>query len=122
MWGHDFRPDYLFIRRALAELGEPPVLGLTATATHETEVEIGRSLGRTFDVVRASVVRPNLRHAVDQVESEEERRRALVARVRDTAGPTIVYARSRKKCEQLSRLLQGHGVDARHYHAGLPTD
>ena len=28
MWGHDFRPDYLFIRRALSELGEPVLLGM----------------------------------------------------------------------------------------------
>jgi ATP-dependent DNA helicase RecQ len=119
MWGHDFRPDYLFIRAALAELGEPPVLGLTATATPETEAEIGRSLGRAFDVVHASVVRPDLHHAVDEVESEEERRRRLLERLRQADGPAIVYARSRKKCEQLSRLLRGHGVGAEHYHAGM---
>ena len=69
MWGHDFRPDYFFIRAALAELGEPPLLGLTATATPSTEREIGSALGRAFEVVRASVVRPNLRHAVDHVET-----------------------------------------------------
>ena len=46
MWGHDFRPDYLFIRRALAELGEPVLLGLTATATPETATEIAAALGR----------------------------------------------------------------------------
>lgn len=122
MWGHDFRPDYLFIRSALAELGEPPVLGLTATATPATEREIGRSLGRAFDVVRASVVRPNLHHAVDRVEDEEERRRALLARVREAGGPAVVYARSRRKCEELSRLLVGHRVRAVHYHAGLPSE
>src|ERR687887_551527 len=33
MWGHDFRPDYLFIRRALDKLGQPTALGMTATAT-----------------------------------------------------------------------------------------
>jgi ATP-dependent DNA helicase RecQ len=119
MWGHDFRPDYLFIRAALAELGEPPVLGLTATATPETEAEIGRALGREFAVVRASVVRPNLRHLVDAVETEEDRRRQLLERLREAHGPSIVYARSRKKCEELSRLLRGHGVRAEHYHAGL---
>jgi ATP-dependent DNA helicase RecQ len=119
MWGHDFRPDYLFIRAALAQLGEPPVLGLTATATRETEDEIAQALGRRFAVVRASVVRPNLRHAVDHVESEEERRRLLLDRLREADGPAIVYARSRKKCEELSRLLRGHGLRAEHYHAGL---
>jgi len=122
MWGHDFRPDYLFIRAALAELGEPPVLGLTATATPETEQEIAGSLGRTFDVVRASVVRPNLHHAADRAEDEEDRRRALLDRLRACDGPAIVYARSRRKCEELSRLLQGHRIDARHYHAGLAAE
>src|ERR1051326_9106166 len=29
VWGHDFRPDYLFIRRALTEVGDPPVLAVT---------------------------------------------------------------------------------------------
>ena len=122
MWGHDFRPDYLFIRHALAALGEPPVLGLTATATAAVEADIGRALGREFDVVRASVVRPNLRHVVDGVEGEEERRRSLLARLREIGdGPAIVYARSRKKCEQVAALLRSHGVRAVHYHAGLPA-
>jgi ATP-dependent DNA helicase RecQ len=122
MWGHDFRPDYLFIRAALDQLGEPPVLGLTATATPETEREIGGSLGRRFEAVRASVVRPNLRHAVDVAEGEEDRHRRLLARMAASDGPTIVYARARKKCEELARFLKGHRVDALAYHAGLPTD
>ena len=84
MWGHDFRPDYLFIRAALDELGEPPVLGLTATATPETEQEIGRSLGRPFEAVRASVVRPNLRHAVHVA---DERRGAATAAARRASRP-----------------------------------
>ncbi|MGH3130680.1 MAG: RecQ family ATP-dependent DNA helicase, partial [Gaiellaceae bacterium] len=121
MWGHDFRPDYLFIRAALEALGEPPVLGLTATASPATERAIAESLGRDFDVVRASVVRPNLHHEVDVVEDEEERRRRLLERVRSARGPAIVYARSRRKCEELSRLLAGHGLDAAHYHAGLES-
>ncbi len=119
MWGHDFRPDYLFIRRALDELGGAPVLGLTATATPDAEREIAASLGRSFDVVRASVVRPNLRHVVDEVEDEEDRRRRLLERIGAGRGAAVVYARSRKKCEELSRLLHGHGVAAAHYHAGL---
>ena len=40
MWGHDFRPDYLFIRRALDALGGPAVLGMTATASPATAREI----------------------------------------------------------------------------------
>jgi len=62
MWGHDFRPDYLFIRRALAELGHPTLLGMTATATPETAADISRALGRELEVVSTTVVRPNLRY------------------------------------------------------------
>ena len=122
MWGHDFRPDYFFIRSVLEELGRPTVLGLTATATPTTEREVGEALGRRFDIVRASVVRQNLHHEVDIVEDEEARRRRLLERLRAAAGPAIVYARSRKKCEELSRLLRDHAVRAVHYHAGLPAD
>src|SRR3712207_7729584 len=44
-WGHDFRPDYLFLPRAVRDLGSPPVLALTATATPRVRQDIRRSLG-----------------------------------------------------------------------------
>ena len=63
MWGHDFRPDYFFLTRALEELGDPPTLAITATATAEMAHQIGmRALplvhsdphfgrsGRTFSI------------------------------------------------------------------------
>src|SRR4029450_9595506 len=64
MWGHDFRPDYLFIRRALDTLGAPAVPGMTATATPANAEAIAQVLGRPFEVVRTSVHRPNLRYDV----------------------------------------------------------
>jgi len=69
MWGHDFRPDYLFIRRALEELEGPSVLGMTATATPENAAAIAESLGRRLEPVRTSVHRPNLRYDVEQAEN-----------------------------------------------------
>jgi ATP-dependent DNA helicase RecQ len=122
MWGHDFRPDYLFIRRALAALGEPALLGMTATASPAAAREIARALGRRLEVVRASVVRENLRYDVGQVETAEERLRVLLDRLRLVdGGAAIVYARSRLSCERLARTLRGHGFAAGHYHAGLPA-
>jgi ATP-dependent DNA helicase RecQ len=123
MWGHDFRPDYLFIRKALDLLGSPPVLGMTATASPATERAIAAGLGRDFDVVRTSVVRPNLRYDVERVDSEEDRLRSLLARLRALDGaPAIVYARSRRSCERLARVLRQHGFRAVHYHAGLESE
>ncbi|HEV7217218.1 MAG TPA: ATP-dependent DNA helicase RecQ [Chloroflexota bacterium] len=119
MWGHDFRPDYMFIRSALEDLGNPSILGLTATATPGTERDIALSLGRDLDVVRASVQRPNLRFEVEHVESEDDRQRAMLERVRALPGSGIIYARAREKCERLAALLQRSGVNALHYHARL---
>jgi ATP-dependent DNA helicase RecQ len=123
MWGHDFRPDYLFIRRALDALGRPAVLGMTATATPATEREIAAALGREPEVVRTTVVRPNLRYDVEVVDGEEARLRVLVGRLRELRGASaIVYARSRRSCESLARTLRVHDLGAIHYHAGLEPE
>ena len=120
MWGHDFRPDYLFIRRGLEELGRPTLLGMTATATPETAREIGLALGREPEVVRHTVVRPNLRYEVAEVANAEDRLRILVERLAQLrGGSAIVYARSRRSTEEIARVLRGHGFRADHYHAGL---
>jgi ATP-dependent DNA helicase RecQ len=123
MWGHDFRPDYLFIRRGLEALGSPTLLGMTATATPETARDIGQALGRTLDVVHTSVMRPNLRYDVEEVANAEDRIVILVERLSALrGGSAIVYARSRRSTEELSRVLRGHGFRAEHYHAGLEPE
>src|SRR5688572_15209501 len=120
MWGHDFRPDYLFIRRGLEALGDPTILGLTATATPETARDIGQALGRELEVVHTSVVRPNLRYDVQEVANAEDRIEILVERLRALrGGSAIVYSRSRRSTEELARVLRGHGFRAEHYHAGI---
>ena len=119
MWGHDFRPDYLFIRHALEALGEPALLGMTATATPQTAREIGDALGRTPEVVTTSVVRANLRYDVEEVANADGRLEVLVERLaRLDGGSAIVYARSRRSTEEIARVLRGHGLRAEHYHAG----
>ena len=123
MWGHDFRPDYLFIRRALAEIGEPSVLGMTATATPAAAEEIADALGRELEVVRTSVVRLNLHYDVQEVANDEDRLRAVVDRLGGMQdGSAIIYARSRMSCERVARALRGHGFRIEHYHAGLEPD
>ncbi|HET9441038.1 MAG TPA: RecQ family ATP-dependent DNA helicase, partial [Longimicrobiales bacterium] len=44
-WGHDFRPSYRRLRGLKNELGEIPVLALTATATRRVARDIIRQLG-----------------------------------------------------------------------------
>ena len=123
MWGHDFRPDYLFIRRGLEALGSPTLLGMTATATPDTVLDIGRALGRTPEVVHTSVMRPNLRYDVAEVGNAEDRLEILVERLHALrGGSAIVYARSRRSTEEIARVLRGHRLDVEHYHAGLEAE
>ena len=69
---------------------------MTATATPDTEREIATALGREPEIVRTSVVRPNLRYDVEIVDGEEARLRTLVRRLHELRGASaIVYARSR---------------------------
>jgi ATP-dependent DNA helicase RecQ len=123
MWGHDFRPDYLFIRHALDALGGPALLGMTATATPDTVTQIAAALGRDPEVVRTTVVRPSLRYDVGEAANADDRLRALLVALRRVDGaPAIVYARSRRSTEELARVLRGHGLRADAYHAGLDAD
>jgi ATP-dependent DNA helicase RecQ len=128
-WGHDFRPDYLFIPKALRALADQggaaaatPILALTATATLPMREEIASALGRRLRVVTTGVFRPNLRYEVEHLTSQEEKLRALAAICKETSGPGIVYARARESCEKLAYFLRQQGVKAAHYHAGMSTD
>ncbi len=119
LWGSDFRPDYLFIPKALAELGDPPVLGLTATATPTMANQIGVGLGRDLEMVRVSLFRSNLFYSVETVRNREEKVTRLVDICRKLQGAGIVYVGSRKDAESLAATLCDRGVQAVPYHAGL---
>jgi ATP-dependent DNA helicase RecQ len=116
LWGQSFRPDYLFIGRALEELGQPPVLALTATASTETLSEIRAVIGESATVT-ASVFRPNLFFQVVRAGNREEKQRQLIELCQALSGPMIVYARARQACEELAALLRATGIAADHYHA-----
>ena len=120
MWGMSFRPDYLFIGQALEELGRPPILALTATATRETQSEIRAAIGESETVV-ASVFRPNLYFQVLRAGNRDEKLKALIEICRKIEGPMIVYARARQACEELAEALRGARISADHYHAQVPN-
>jgi len=118
-WGHDFRPDYLFLPRAVKDLGSPPVLALTATATPRVRQDIRRSLGmRDPHVEVTSFNRPNLTYRVVPAEKKEKLARILDV-IRNSPPPGIVYATTRKECDELAAELRSSGVDAAAYHAGM---
>ncbi len=122
LWGSDFRPDYLFIPKAMAELGDPPVLALTATATPAMANQIGAGLGRDLTQIRVSLFRSNLFYAVETLRNREEKVTRLVEICRKLQGAGIVYVGSRKDAESLADTLCQRGVQAVPYHAGLAPD
>lgn len=119
LWGHDFRPDYLFVRRLLTLLGEPRVLAMTATATPAIQAELRERFGRPLETLTTGVLRPNLRLEVLSLPDREAKMRALIDLCRTERGSGIVYVTSRSQAEQLADLLSKRGIRAAHYHAGL---
>ena len=122
MWGHDFRPG-LPVHPGGARRARRPA-GARADGDRDAR-HGGRDRPRARAAVRRSCARASSGRTSatrsTRSTSEEDRRRQLLDRLREADGPAIVYARSRKKCEELARLLRGHGVRAEHYHAGLES-
>jgi ATP-dependent DNA helicase RecQ len=126
-WGHDFRPDYLRLSSVIAELGHPPVMACTATATPKVADEIVARLALRDPVrVRSGFDRPNLSFDVlpfDGQGSVARKRATLVAGVSDPANrPAVVYCGTRKSTEEVTALLTEAGVTAVGYHAGMSAD
>jgi ATP-dependent DNA helicase RecQ len=122
LWGHDFRPDYLFVRRVLELLGEPRLLAMTATATPAIQQELGERFGRPLTTLTTGVLRPNLRLGVQSLPDREAKLRALVRICQQEGGSGIVYVTSREGAEQVAQVLRQRGVNAAHYHAGMDRE
>jgi ATP-dependent DNA helicase RecQ len=119
-WGHDFRPDYLKLKSAIAACGRPTVLAATATATPEVREDIIKQLAlKEPTVVVSGFDRPNLRYVVRYAANEEQKMAKLREVLEKIAGTAIVYAATRKNVEAVTEQLQGFGIQAVAYHAGL---
>lgn len=115
-WGYDFRPDYLKIG-ALRDRVDAPVIALTATATPTVAQDIMERLGfKDKLLIKSGFERPNLSYIVREVEDKYSQ---ILNICNGVPGTGIVYARNRRKCEELSSFLQSQGVSASFYHAGL---
>ena len=116
-WGHDFRPAYLSCS-VLRELHpKPPIIALTATATKRVSEDIIASLGLQNPVIKKdSFYRENIGFAVIVSEDKNYQLKRYCTRLKHSA---IVYVRSRKISEELSRYLILNGLKATFYHGGI---
>ncbi|MEV4199962.1 RecQ family ATP-dependent DNA helicase [Micromonospora globbae] len=121
-WGHDFRPDYLALGHLVEEIGRPPVVALTATASPPVREDIVSRLRlRDPEVVVSGLDRPNLFLEVAHCPTEDYRWRRLVALLRSDERPGIVYVPTRRAAEDLAARLTDAGFPSRYYHGGMPA-
>ncbi|NBC82293.1 MAG: DNA helicase RecQ [Bacteroidetes bacterium] len=117
-WGHDFRPEYRRIRPIINEIGNAPVIALTATATPKVQLDIQKTLGMLeADVFKSSFRRANLYY---EVKPKKNISREMIRYIKDNPGKAgIIYCLSRKKVEELAETLKVNGIKALPYHAGM---
>lgn len=118
-WGHDFRPEYRNLRNIVRQIGDIPIIGLTATATPKVQEDILKNLEMPdAKVFKASFNRPNLYYEVrpktKNIESD------IIKFIKQRKGKSgVIYCLSRKKVEEITQVLQVNGISAVPYHAGL---
>ena len=123
-WGHDFRPDYARIGLARRQVGSPPCIALTATATDLVRRDIADQLDlRDPAQFVTGFDRPNLSYAVVEARRDNDKLAALAETLERTPGSAIVYASSRARCESVGQFLEKElRRKAVIYHAGLTRE
>ncbi|NCC98285.1 MAG: DNA helicase RecQ [Bacteroidia bacterium] len=120
-WGHDFRPEYRRIRPIISEIGNAPVIALTATATPKVQHDIQKNLGmNNATVFKSSFNRPNLYYEIrPKTQNIDKDIIRFIKSQEDKSG--IIYCLSRKKVEDLAETLLVNGISALPYHAGMDS-
>lgn len=121
-WGHDFRPDYLLLGEAIEDLGHPPVMALTATATPEVIEDI-LSLLRMPDaaVIHTGFYRTNLELSVHSLTGDAAKQLWLLDFLRRSPGACIIYTATIKAVTELTEFLSGQGLRVAGYHGRLAS-
>ena len=121
-WGHDFRPDYLRLGRVREQLGNPPIVALTATATDAVRADIIEALHlQDPAVIISGFGRANLHFAISPCEGKREK----FARIQRTVAEWkkgIIYCSTRKNVMSVFEQLSAEHVNAVAYHAGMTDE
>lgn len=122
-WGHDFRPDYLYLAEARRQLNPPVTLALTATATPRVQEDIIRLLGLPqAERVITGFNRPNLALRVLPARTDDLKRRRLRELLAGAAGAGLIYTGTRREAEAVAAFVRTElRRPAEHYHAALPA-
>jgi ATP-dependent DNA helicase RecQ len=112
-WGHDFRPEYRNLKHIIKQLGDVPIIGLTATATPKVQEDILKTWICLTRLLLKSFNRPNLYYEVrtktKNIESDIIRFIKQQRKIRN-------YLLLAAKVEAIAEVLQVNGISAP-YHA-----
>lgn len=119
-WGHDFRPDYLKISTLRRIYPKVPLIALTASATPAVAGDIQQQLLMHEPAVhQESFDRKNIEY---NVQYAEDKNRSILEALNEMQASAIIYCRSRRQTEMLSKYLQQAGYTSLPYHAGLSRE
>ena len=119
-WGYDFRPPYLKVADIRAFSPKVPVIALTASATPMVVDDIQEKLQfKKPNVITKSFARENLAYFVEWDENKLAKAERIAKKLK---GSGIIYTRSRKGTERITRELRKRGLNVDFYHAGLENE
>lgn len=119
-WGYDFRPSYLAIKEFKDLFPSVTCLALTASATPPVKQDILEKLAlKNPQIFQKSFSRANLSYSILWDDLKEQK---LVQMIQKVGGSCIVYARNRRKTQEIAQILSEQGISASFYHAGLTLD
>ena len=118
-WGHDFRPEYRKLKQIIDNIGEAPIIALTATATPKVRQDIMRNL-KINDNGKLYLDSFNRSNLFYEIRPKKDVAKQIIQYISTRKGESgIVYCLSRKKVEEIAETLQINGIKALPYHAGL---
>lgn len=130
-WGHDFRPDYLYVSRFIKKRQKDkpsPVFCFTATAKPDVVQDIRdhfeKRLGITLEALEGGVARENLAYEVRSVPAQgkyAEVLRLLQEALRDEGG-AIVFCARQKTVEEVAEFLKVAGLNCGFFHGGMAPE
>lgn len=119
-WGHDFRPDYLFLNGIKNQFPSVPMIALTASADEITRKDIIKQLNLQNPLVLVSSFdRANIKYFVQPKQSVLQNIIQYLNEHPNDSG--IIYCLSRKGTEEMSNNLKENGINSAFYHAGLSS-
>ena len=119
-WGHDFRPAYRKVIKIRDWAPKASIIAVTATATKKVanDIQIQLDFGKK-NVIKTSFERKNIFFECHHTENKIP---SLIHYVKNLTGSGIIYIRSRKISEEVSKQLKLKSISSEYYHAGLSID